>query len=134
MKSSAVTMASSAASRIGQFVRLLGSDRPGEVVAAAGAIKRALTSVGADIHFLADVVERGLRPLPPPPPPPPSPIDDVGEMIAVCLLYPDLLSDRELGFVQSLKRYRRSLGDEFEPSEKQFSWLESIFDRVRNST
>jgi hypothetical protein len=129
-----ITLSSTTVARIGRLVRLLGSDRSGEVVAAATAIKRTLSVAGADMHHLADVVERGLRPLPPPPPPPPAPIDEgdiVGEMIRVCLLYPDQLSQRELGFVESLKKYQRSRGAKFEPSEKQFSWLVAIFDRVR---
>ena len=44
--------------RLGKLIRLLSSDRPGEVVAAAGAINRALQAAGLDIHRLADVVER----------------------------------------------------------------------------
>jgi hypothetical protein len=107
-----VTLSSSAASRIGQLVRLLGSDRPGEVVAAATAINRTLVGAGSDLHHLADVVERGLRPLPPPPAPPP-PIDDVdnddvGEMIDACLFHSDLLSEKERGFIRSLKISPRS--------------------------
>ena len=43
--------------RLAKFIRLLGSDKPGEVVAAAGAINRALQSRGTDIHALAEVVE-----------------------------------------------------------------------------
>src|SRR5271165_2052604 len=46
------------APRIGQLIRLLGSDQDGEVVAAARALGRTLASVGADFHTLADVVER----------------------------------------------------------------------------
>jgi hypothetical protein len=139
MKPAAVNMSSSAVSRIGQLVRLLSSDRPGEVVAAATAINRTLATAGADIHHLADVVERGLRPLPPPkprprpPPPPPPPIDEVGEMNATCLLYADELSERERGFIRSLKRYQSDLGADFEPSGKQLDWLTDIFDRLRKA-
>ncbi len=44
--------------RLGQFVRLLGSDQPGEVVAAAAALRRALAGVGADLHDLAGSIEQ----------------------------------------------------------------------------
>jgi hypothetical protein len=51
--------------RVGQLIRMLSSDQPGEVGAAAQALNRTLISAGLDIHKLADVVEAGLqRPLP----------------------------------------------------------------------
>ena len=46
------------AARLATFVRLLSSDKDGEVVAAARAIKRALKNAGADIHALAERVEK----------------------------------------------------------------------------
>ena len=55
--------------RLGKLIRLLASDKGGEVVAAAGAINRALQAAGLDIHRLADVVERS--PLVPGQTPPP---------------------------------------------------------------
>ncbi len=42
--------------RLGQFVRLLASDQPGEVVAAAAALRRALAGVGADLNDLGDSI------------------------------------------------------------------------------
>jgi hypothetical protein len=42
---------------LGKLVRLLASDKPGEIVAAAYAIVRLLTKNGADIHALADHIE-----------------------------------------------------------------------------
>jgi hypothetical protein len=51
--------------RIGQLIRMLSSDQPGEASAAAQALNRTLVSAGLDIHELANVVEAGLRlPLP----------------------------------------------------------------------
>jgi hypothetical protein len=47
--------------RIGQLIRMLSSDQPGEVAAAAQAINKTLTSAGLDIHALAQVAEAGLR-------------------------------------------------------------------------
>ena len=46
---------------LGKLIRLLSSDQPGEVAAAAGAINRALKSRGIDIHKLAEVVEHQFR-------------------------------------------------------------------------
>jgi hypothetical protein len=51
--------------RIAQLIRLLSSDQPGEVTAAAQALNRALVSAGTDIHELAQVAETSLKlPLP----------------------------------------------------------------------
>ena len=52
--------------RIGQLIRMLSSDQPGEAGAAALALNRTLASAGLDIHELAKVAEAGLRisPLP----------------------------------------------------------------------
>jgi hypothetical protein len=47
--------------RIGQLIRMLSSDQPGEAAAAAQAINKTLTSAGLDIHVLAQVAEAGLR-------------------------------------------------------------------------
>jgi hypothetical protein len=47
--------------RVGQLIRMLSSDQPGEVTAAAHALNRALAAADLDIHKLADVVEAGLR-------------------------------------------------------------------------
>jgi hypothetical protein len=43
---------------LGRFIRLLASDKPGEIVAAAGALVRALARAGADVHELADHIEQ----------------------------------------------------------------------------
>ena len=47
------------ADKLGKLLRLLASDRDGEVVAAANAIKRTLANANLDIHALADGVETG---------------------------------------------------------------------------
>jgi hypothetical protein len=66
--------------KLAKTIRLLGSDQPGEVTAAASAIVRTLAGAGATLHDLAEIVEAGSRqsvfetfewaPSPPPPPPP----------------------------------------------------------------
>src|SRR5688572_3970247 len=55
--------------RLGQLIRLLSSDKDGEVVAAVRAIDRTLKAAGADIHALADLVERPPTPVGYRPPP-----------------------------------------------------------------
>lgn len=52
-----VDISPAVAARLGRFIRLLSSNRDGEVVAAARALIRTLHSVGADIHALAAHVE-----------------------------------------------------------------------------
>jgi hypothetical protein len=47
--------------RIGQLIRMLSSDQPGEAGAAALALNRTLASAGLDIHELARLAETGLR-------------------------------------------------------------------------
>ena len=48
--------------RIGQLIRMLSSDQPGEVAAAGQALnKKTPASAGLDIHKLADVVVAGLQ-------------------------------------------------------------------------
>jgi hypothetical protein len=46
------------ANKLASFVRLLSSDKDGEVIAAAHAIKRTLKAAGADIHTLATRIEK----------------------------------------------------------------------------
>jgi hypothetical protein len=48
------------ADRLGKLIRLLSSDRDGEVVATAHAIRRTLQSAGLDVHALAAQVEKPL--------------------------------------------------------------------------
>src|SRR5262249_56750871 len=116
-----ITLASSTAIRIGALVRLLGSDKPGEVVAAAGALVRALDHVGADLHVLAHVVERGLQhhrePL----------RTDRGHgtplrhsaMVHACWRRRLELTKREHDFVASMARCKH-------PSVRQHPWLLAI--------
>ncbi len=49
-----------AAPRIGKFVRLLASDRPGEILAAVATLGRTLAAYDLDHHVLASAVEIGL--------------------------------------------------------------------------
>lgn len=105
------------APRIGQLVRLLGSDRDGEVLAAARALGRALKSVDADFHTLAHIIETS------------APADNHGSadaraMAAWLIRSGARLSEKERTFICQMATWRG------EPSEKQTSWLLSIFERV----
>jgi hypothetical protein len=46
------------AAKLATFVRVLSSDKEGEIVAAAHAIKRTLKAAGTDIHTLAERIEK----------------------------------------------------------------------------
>jgi hypothetical protein len=113
-----ITLSSSAASRIGVLVRLLGSDQPGEVVAAAGALVRALD------HVLADVVERSLHH-------PERLLADRGHgtpldhsaLAHACWRRPLELTQREHDFVANMVRSRH-------PSVRQAAWLIVIATRL----
>jgi hypothetical protein len=63
---------------LGQMIRMLGSDQPGDVVAAATAIGKALAKQGKDFHWLADLADRGL---PAPQPKGPSAADILREQM-----------------------------------------------------
>lgn len=112
--------------RVGQLLRLLlGSDKPGEIVATAAALKRALHSAGLDHHRLAAVVETGLA----------APAEKATEQAADTMdwrsvaweLYHhrDLLSPKEAAFVAKVVTYRRS------PSERQLDWLFALAETLR---
>jgi hypothetical protein len=45
------------AERVGQLIRMLGSDREGERHAALGALNRTLKSAGLDFHVIANAIE-----------------------------------------------------------------------------
>ena len=47
------------AGKLGKLIRLLSSDKDGEVLGAVGAIKRTLKSANLDVHDLAGLVENG---------------------------------------------------------------------------
>lgn len=110
---------------VGKLLRLLASDKPGEVIAAARALQRVLRSVGCDLHDLAQAIELS----------PPARAyeqraakqDDLDWRAAAkfCASYIDLLPDRERAFVRTMTCWSG------EPSTKQRAWLMSIHERLR---
>jgi hypothetical protein len=121
----AIILASSTATRIGQLVRLLGSDKSGEIVAAATAIKRTLIGAGMDMHKLAAIAERGLQC-------PPRRDLSIVEIIHFCAARDGALNEREAQFVWSLEGQVLRFGEAFEPSEKQRAWLANIYVKLRS--
>lgn len=101
------------APRLGQLVRLLGSNRDGECLAAARALGRALKSVDADFHTLATLIEASA-----------SSGGDARAMALWLIRSGARLSAKEQVFVRQMAAWRG------EASEKQASWLLSIFERV----
>jgi hypothetical protein len=114
----------SVAPRIGQLVRLLASDRDGEVVAAARALARTLKSVGADFHTLADLVERpslGALELPAPRPESAGPADAAAWLRRY---HWSRLNEKEQGFILQMMRWRGA------PTERQSAWLGALVERM----
>jgi hypothetical protein len=123
-----ITLASSTAGRIGQLVRLLASDKSGEVIAAASAIKRTLLAVGLDMHAFAEVTEKALSVLPPREN---CTVLDVALIIKFCLDRADKLTDREWPFISDMNKLERRLGKRLVLTAKQEAWLLAIFERLR---
>jgi hypothetical protein len=114
-------MTPAASDKLAKLVRLLSSDKDGEVLAAAAAIRRTLAAEGSDIHALADALCRR-------PPPPPAPReDDWHSMACECQAHSERLSEREQGFVDDMVEWTAFR----EPTEKQQAWLLSIYRKVR---
>lgn len=116
------------AQKIGKLVRLLSTDRDGELLAAGRALQRVLADAGADFHYLASIVEAHWI----------APIVDLSEhkresklqpwqqQAAEPLNYPEiLLGDRELNFLQNMSRAR------YAPTKLQEKWLGDIAARRR---
>jgi hypothetical protein len=116
------------------LVRMLGSDKDGEALDAARALKRVLKAHGADFHTLAALIEA----------PSPSPSssfrdgsfrdsDDEEDdldwevMVDICVAHLDRFREKEQQFLESMQRWRG------EPTEKQLGWLVALFERVRRA-
>jgi len=115
--------------KIAKMVRLLGSDRPGEVMGAVQALRRTLAGADLDLHDLAIVVERGL----------PAAIaassmeperPEWVELADYCMgmalrMSIETVTPRDLDFLDNIRRRVT------EPTPKQRVWLEGIHERVR---
>jgi hypothetical protein len=108
---------------IAKLLRLLASDKPGEVAASAQALRRVLGSANLDLHDLANVVEFAARREAPQVASATADDDDAREMIRCCRECSELLSAKELAFVRSMAKWRG------EPTERQMAWLSSLYER-----
>ena len=118
-------MNAATAERFGKLLRLLSSDKDGEILAAVSAIKRTLENEKLDIHALADAITAGVGS---------QPIrrenrepswHDVAE---ACAVHAERLRPNEQNFVRDMVRRTVHGG---EPTEKQAAWLRSIYARCR---
>ena len=108
---------------VGKLLRLLASDKPGEVAASAQALRRVLGSANLDLHDLANVVEFAARREAPQVASATADDDDAREMIRCCRECSELLSAKELAFVRSMAKWRG------EPTKRQRAWLFSLYER-----
>ena len=108
--------------KLGKLIRLLSSDQPGEVFAAANAITRELRAAGKDIHAFADAAERGLQTAAPGTGSDRQPWRERREW---CAERHEVLSVREREFILSLARWRGQL------TAKQADWLAGIEEKIR---
>jgi hypothetical protein len=108
---------------LSKLIPLLGSDKPGEVVATASAIGRALRGAGLDWHDLAGralaepkivVVERSApRPA----------ASGWRQQLDFCFDFGSF-NEREGRFLYSLREWRGT------PTEKQLAWLDQLYRRT----
>ena len=116
--------------RIAKLIRLLASDKDGEVVGAVRALHRVLADAGG-FHHLAGIVKTHWRPpivVQPAPKPPPKPKHDWQILAARLLQFPDILivstQIDEVDFLTNMRKSRVA------PSEKQWKWLGDIEARL----
>jgi hypothetical protein len=105
------------AARLAQLVRLLGTDKDGERLAAVAAMDRALRAGGHDWHDLADAVERGWQARKSEP----IALRDWQSVSQTCLAQgARRLSPSELDFLRSMMMRPT------EPTGRQSRWLDAI--------
>jgi hypothetical protein len=93
---------------------MLSTDHDGEIVAAQSALKRTLASHGLDLHDVIDALTEEPQSEP-----------HWYNKASFCFRHQQRLSDWEKGFIDTL------LGWRGEPTEKQKSRLNAIYDRLR---
>jgi hypothetical protein len=103
--------------KLKKLVPLLGSDKPGEVVAAAAALDRHLKSTGRDFHWLADAASSA--------PLGPAPEQHWHTIVLECAEHKQRLSPKDREFLHGLMSYDQ-------PTPKQRKWLYDIERRVRS--
>jgi hypothetical protein len=121
-------MTPSAQDRLGKLLRMLSSDRDGEVLAATAAIKRTLATEGLDIHNLADAL---CQPTPRADAKahwPEADSTDWHSVACECEAHGATLNLREQKFVSDMVAWTWHA----RPSERQRAWLLIILNKVRH--
>jgi hypothetical protein len=120
--------------KIAKLLRLLASDKPGELVASAHALRRVLSSAELDLHDLANMVEfAARREIPRVETTADNPFsrirrasarnDVMREMLQCCDECSELLTNKERAFIRSMMNWRG------QPTSRQLAWLSSLYER-----
>ena len=143
-----MTLSAIAKKRLTLLIPMLASDKDGEVVASVRQIAKALAAEGKDFHDLVRMLAQEPtvvyqtvfreRPEPKPNASRRKQWDFGGqsegdwiEKADFCADHLDMLSEREAEFVQDMTRKLRRYGD---PTERQASWLDAIYHRIRRQS
>ena len=116
------------ADKAAKLIRLLGSDKPNEVLGSVGALRRVLEGAGADLHALARLVEAA------PSLPLATPDEDTSDGDWMDLAYyclqngGNVVTERQRAFLENLIDKSSYEGW---PTEKQVTWLKAIVEKVR---
>jgi hypothetical protein len=116
------------APKLSKLIPLLGSDQPGEVVAAATAIHRTLQSAGCDFHDLVAAIEK--------PSPAARPRSEFHEsdrpeihvMAEFCYRRRDMLDEKHRPFIEKMSRYALN---GWYITENQTNYLASLYTKLR---
>jgi len=119
-----MNLQSATAAKAGKLIRLLASDRDGEVLSATRALARTLRAAGPDFHALAEVVETKNEAQEKGKASPSQPASSWRRAARFCSDHPACLSLREHKFILDMLHLRR------EPSTAQQKWLTAIYERI----
>ena len=111
---------------VAKLIKLLASDKDGEVLASVCALRRVLAKAGLDLNAVATMIERPSRSSDQADNPD-QPQLDWQTIAKHCATYPQLLSARERSFVRSMTAWCGH------PSDRQCLWLASIYERIREA-
>jgi hypothetical protein len=120
-------MTNNIAFRVGQLVRLmLGTDKSGEIVAAAAALKRTLATAGLDHFALATAIQTRLQAIPALAEPEPEPELEPWQGTAQwCFERRDCLNPTDAAFIANIMKRTAP------PSPRQDKWLNDIVAKLQ---
>ena len=109
--------------RLGQLLRLLSIDQPGEITNAAGALIKVLAKAKSDIHDLAGEIENGATVSTSTPEQPLT----WRQKARLCLQWEWKLTLKENNFLNDILMKSYTL-----LTEKQQKWLDGIYDKIED--